>query len=76
MPKSTKAKKKVSKLKTKITAKQKITIKTPIKPTTIALQRLIPIFSFKKIIARIDIKKGQEKNNALVIASDIKVKEI
>ena len=32
--------------------------------------------SFKKIIARIDIKKGQEKNNALVIASDIKVKEI
>ena len=31
MPKSTKAKKKVSKLKTKITAKPKITIKTPIK---------------------------------------------
>ena len=31
MPKSAKAKKKVSKLKTKITAKPKITIKTPIK---------------------------------------------
>ena len=52
------------------------TIKTPTKPTIIALHLLIPIFSFKKIIAKIDIKKGQEKNNALVIARDIKVKEI
>ena len=48
---------------------------TPTNPMKIALHRLIPIFSFKKIIAKIDIKKGLEKNKAFAIASDIKVKE-
>ena len=51
------------------------TIYTPINPTKIADHLLIPIFSFKKIIAKIDIKKGLEKNKAFAIASDIKVKE-
>ena len=37
------------------------TIKTPMKPNTIADHLLIPINSFKKNLAKIDTKKGQEK---------------
>ncbi len=47
-----------------------------INSTTIADHLLIPICSFRKNLANIDIKKGQEKKSALVIASVIKVKDI
>ena len=45
------------------------TINTPQNPTKIADHLLIPIFSFKKIIAKIETKKGQQKNNAFAVAS-------
>ena len=49
---------------------------TPINPTTIADHLLIPICSFKKNFANIDIKNGHEKNNAFAIANDINVNDI
>jgi hypothetical protein len=52
------------------------TIYTPKKPTKIADHILIPTFSFKNIVAKIEIKKGLEKKSALAIARDIYVKEI
>ena len=36
----------------------------------------MPISSFKKNFAKIDIKKGLEKNNAFAMAKVINVKEI
>ena len=42
---------------------------TPIKPNTIADHLLIPINSFKKNLAKIDTKKGQEKKSALAVAN-------
>ena len=42
----------------------------------IADHLLIPIFSFKKIIAKIETKNGQQKNNAFAVASVMYVNEI
>ena len=39
------------------------------KPKTIADHLLIPINSFKKNLAKIDTKKGQEKNRAFAVAT-------
>ena len=47
------------------------TINTPIKPKAIANHLLIPMNSFKKNFAKIDTKKGQEKNKALAVANCI-----
>ena len=52
------------------------TIYTPINPVMIADHLLIPIFSFKKIIAKIETKNGQQKNNAFAVARVIYVNEI
>ena len=52
------------------------TIKTPMKPNTIADHLLIPINSFKKNLAKIDTKKGQEKNRAFAVAKGMYVREI
>ena len=49
---------------------------TPIKPTKIAIHLLIPTFSLRKIIAKIDTKKGLEKKSAFAIANDINVNDI
>ena len=45
-------------------------------PVIIADHLLIPIFSFKKIVAKIDTKNGQQKNNAFAVASVMYVNEI
>jgi hypothetical protein len=45
-------------------------------PIIIAIHLLIPTFSFKKIIANIETKKGLEKNNAFAIASVMYVNDI
>ena len=47
------------------------TIKTPIKPKTIADHLLIPIVSFKNNFANIDTKNGHEKNKAFAVANGI-----
>ena len=49
---------------------------TPINPIAIADHLLIPIFYFKNSTAKIETKKGLEKNNAFAIARDMYVKEI
>jgi hypothetical protein len=52
------------------------TINTPKNPKAIADHLLIPIYSFKKNLAKIDTKKGQEKKSALAVARGMYVKEI
>jgi hypothetical protein len=48
----------------------------PRKPINIALHLLMPIFSFKKNLANIEMKNGLEKNNALAIARLINVSDM
>ena len=45
------------------------------KPNTIADHLLIPINSFKKNLAKIDTKKGQEKNKAFAVAKAYRLKK-
>ena len=52
------------------------TIYTPINPNIIADHLLIPINSFKKNFAKIETKKGLEKNKALAVAKGIYVRDI
>ena len=52
------------------------TIYTPIKPNIIADHLLTPISSFKNNFAKIDTKKGLEKNSAFAVASGMYVKDI
>ena len=45
-------------------------------PNIIADHLLIPMNSFKNILAKIETKKGQEKKRAFAVAKGIQVKEI
>ena len=46
------------------------------KPNIIADHLLIPINSFKNILAKIETKKGHEKKSAFAVAKGIYVKDI
>ena len=45
-------------------------------PNIIADHLLIPMNSFKNILAKIETKKGQEKKRAFAVAKGIQVKDI
>ena len=45
-------------------------------PNTIADHLLMPMNSFKNILAKIETKKGQEKKSAFAVAKGIQVKDI